>query len=464
MMKKKKIIFLCLMAVVCILSFSVSNQEVESSENKKRLIMVPHEDDEILMAGGVIKSSVESNIPVKVLIATNGDYEGEESGKERIMESIKALNNLGVPTKDIIFLGFADTGNGGGISKDSFLHKLYTAEDDTLFFSRFGNDETYGIPAIKEDFHFEKYKTHAKYTRKNFIADLVSVIDEYRPTDIYVTSRFDMHYDHAYLNLFSTEAINAIRKKDSTYQPHAHEGIVHSSESHDTWPKRQGENKEILSFSMPEGLEDLTPLVWQQREIFEVPDSMQRLPISENLKDQTLRMYESQYEEYIGAFVKKDEFFWKRAYTNIVSIQSVDASSESKNSDLSFDQSAKKAIDGIRDGYATGLPFESKRFPHTEWVTTGEKEGAWLNIIFDNSVDITTIALYDRPNPNDQIIKGHILFDDGTIQKFNRLPNDGKPLSLEVNKEDVKSVKLVVDEVSATTTNTGLSEIEFYNF
>lgn len=89
---------------------------------KRILVLAPHEDDEMLMAGGIINRAVEVGDEVKILLATNGDYNGEASGKGRIVESINALNALGVSKNDIMFLGYADTGGLGGAQtyEDSF--------------------------------------------------------------------------------------------------------------------------------------------------------------------------------------------------------------------------------------------------------------------------------------------------------------------------------------------------------
>ena len=49
---------------------------------------------------------------VKVLLATNGDYNGKSTGKGRIVETINALEVIGVESEDIMFMGYADTGGG----------------------------------------------------------------------------------------------------------------------------------------------------------------------------------------------------------------------------------------------------------------------------------------------------------------------------------------------------------------
>ena len=41
---------------------------------KSIMIVVPHQDDEILMTAGVIRRAVEAGVACTVLMATNGDY------------------------------------------------------------------------------------------------------------------------------------------------------------------------------------------------------------------------------------------------------------------------------------------------------------------------------------------------------------------------------------------------------
>lgn len=58
-------------------------------KRKKCLILVPHQDDEIILCGAFLKSMIESGIDVYVVFMTNGDYE-EKIGKTRLQESIEA--------------------------------------------------------------------------------------------------------------------------------------------------------------------------------------------------------------------------------------------------------------------------------------------------------------------------------------------------------------------------------------
>lgn len=428
---------------------------------KNILILAPHQDDEMLMAGGIIKRAVDAGDNVKVLLATNGDYNGQGSGQGRIVESINALNALGLTKDNIMFLGYADTGGLGGTQTywDSFLYKLYTAEDDTVFTSRFGNQYSYGNPDIKQDYRFELTGEHSLYTRANFVNDLKDAIINSNATDIYVPSRYDMHFDHAYLDLFAIEAIQSIKRDNPSYNPTLHESIIHSCAGDGNWPVWNSDEAGIQAHKMPQGLEDLTMLQWSERENVNVPYSMRQTPFSFNLKDQALRLYTSQYYGYIGSFAKVNEIFWTRDFTSFAMNAVVTASSEMSNTDRKLDQSAVKAIDGVLDGEAGGLPYGHMRFAHAEWVTNQETAGAWINLDFQNKVDMSLIKLYDRPDMDNQITGGKLIFDDGSEIEVGELPNNGRPLEIPVNKNS-RSVKFVITSVSGSTTSTGLAEIE----
>lgn len=433
------------------------------SSGKRILVLAPHEDDEMLMAGGIMKRGIEVGDEVKVALATNGDYNGKESGEGRIIEAINALGKIGLDKENILFMGYADTGGLGGAQtyQDSFLYKLYTADDQEVLSSRWGNQYTYGNESIKQDYHYEKTGEHAVYTRENFLKDLESIISEYEPTDIYVPSRYDMHFDHAYFDLFAIEAIQNVQKAKTDYNPTLHESIIHSCAGDSNWPTVNSDDKGLLALDMPKGLEELTMFKWDERENVNVPYSMRQMPFAYNLKDQALRLYTSQYYDYIGSFAKVNEIFWTRDFSSFAKDATVTASSQLVNSDKKIDQSAVKVIDGVRDGLAAGLPYEHPRYPHAEWVTETEREGAWINLEFEEEKDISKIVLYDRPNAEDQILSGKLIFDDGTEELVGELPNDGSPLEIQTNKKS-KNIKFVITSVSDTTKQTGLAEIEVY--
>ncbi|HEV3273018.1 MAG TPA: TIM-barrel domain-containing protein [Candidatus Methylacidiphilales bacterium] len=111
---------------------------------------------------------------------------------------------------------------------------------------------------------------------------------------------------------------------------------------------------------------------------------------------------------------------------------------------------------GAIDGKIGGYPNDRSQ----EWTSNGEREGAWIKLSWSNPVNAQAIWLYDRPNPNDQILAGTIEFDDGTKMDVGALPNDGSlPFEVTFPAKSIHWVKFTVTKVSSTTENIGLSEM-----
>lgn len=262
--------------------------DAKVKHHKRILVMAPHEDDEMLMAGGVMNRAVANGDEVYVVYATNGDYSGVDHGKLRIRDTVNALNTIGVPTDHLYFLGYADNG-GMGVGQyttaftDSFVYNIFIADDNKVISSRNGVTKTYGDESVRNDYHYLMTGEHASYTRANFLADLESVMKSVNPTDVYMTSRYDMHYDHAYFGLFGNEAIKNIQKENDKFQPTVHEAIIHSHMTDEVYPKDQGNygwgkelNTYLGAWQHLDGLEEKTMLNWSERENVLTPYSMRQ--------------------------------------------------------------------------------------------------------------------------------------------------------------------------------------------
>ena len=74
--------------------------------DKRALIIVPHQDDEIIIAGSMILNMRENHCEVFLLFTTNGDYEID--GKIRLNETLNAMKKLGVRGDHILYLGYSN--------------------------------------------------------------------------------------------------------------------------------------------------------------------------------------------------------------------------------------------------------------------------------------------------------------------------------------------------------------------
>ena len=66
---------------------------MESEKHETCLIVVPHPDDELNVAGQLIPSLVKRGWKLRVLFATNGDYVARQ-GTVRMREALAALSSM----------------------------------------------------------------------------------------------------------------------------------------------------------------------------------------------------------------------------------------------------------------------------------------------------------------------------------------------------------------------------------
>ena len=269
------------------------------------VIVVPHEDDEILMSAGVIREAVKAGISCTVVMATNGDYECSdyEKGQNRLRESIAGLQALGLSKEHLEIMGYADTGMP---REDSFLTHLYEEVEEEKCYPSSCTQETYGL-VEKDEFHKKKWGKHGKYCRRDFKKDLKEILREKKAEHIFTTSQYDTHGDHAALYWFVCEVLDELRNEEG-YEPSLYCGLIHSCAGDEVWPLR-----DTKKFTCPDGLEGQHP--WEQRCTLELPEEMKQEKGTENLKYQALLQHKTALEpdayEFLMAFIKDEEVFWK---------------------------------------------------------------------------------------------------------------------------------------------------------
>lgn len=273
------------------------------------MVIVPHQDDEILLTGGIIKKAVMENIEVTLVMATNGDCGCNDYsvGRVRLEETLEGMEYLGLSCENVIFLGYADTGM---LKDESFLWKLYQQENEEEMVESHCSTITYGLEE-KLDYHTSMYKTPAVYCRKNFYNDLKDVILRIRPENIFTTSEYDIHGDHSGLYLFVRDVLEELKVKYS-YETRLFCGMVHSAEGDESWPLKC---HNIEAFTCPKDFDKTTGLQWENRISFLVPESMDVEDREKNSKHQALSKHKTALKpdavDYLYSFVKKEEIFWE---------------------------------------------------------------------------------------------------------------------------------------------------------
>ncbi|OPY70070.1 MAG: glucosamine-6-phosphate deaminase-like protein [Syntrophorhabdus sp. PtaU1.Bin002] len=135
-------------------------------------------------------------------------------------------------------------------------------------------------------------------------------------------------------------------------------------------------------------------------------------------------------------------------YSNINSqIVSVNASSTFRTS------SATNAVDGCVDGY----PGDAT----CEWISNG-KRGEWVELHWASPVTVGRVVIHDRPNIRDQVLSGTLVFSDGSSIPVGPLENSARGVDYRFSRREITWLRFIIDEVSSTTSYTGLTELEVF--
>lgn len=265
------------------------------------LVVVPHPDDEALLAAGLIRRAVTDGKKISVALVTNGDYlcPDHSKGEARLGETLSAMKKLGVREENIYFLGFPDTGYEPEIA---FLCDLRRAEDPYKIYPSSCSRETYGISGVKEDFCFLRTGKHAPYTRAAFEAELNALLEAADPDLVITTGEFDEHGDHTALSWFTRRAL-----RQRSPRPRLWEGIVHSPAGDLSWPVL--EHYEDPLTCIPD-LETVTTLRWEERISVPTPPDTDKLALISSYHT-ALNPDEPEVVAYLKSFAKADEVFWE---------------------------------------------------------------------------------------------------------------------------------------------------------
>lgn len=173
------------------------------------MFIVPHEDDEINMAGATIYGAIQEGLEVYVVFLTNGDY--EYTFDVRCNETYQMAKEIGLPKENIIFLGFGDF-----IGYEIIQNKL------AIITSHANHDKTYGF-----DFASLVMNEAQPYSWSGIIQSLIDVILHFKPDTIIATD-YDTHVDHRLCTFTVASAIEWIIKH-TYFRPQLLKGFAYAT-------------------------------------------------------------------------------------------------------------------------------------------------------------------------------------------------------------------------------------------
>lgn len=393
------------------------------------MLLVPHQDDDINVLGGVIEEYVKYGSEVRVVFSTNGDYHGLAA--VRFQEAINALGFLGVPEENVIFLGYGDQWHVDG-------PHLYNAQPGQQMTSVHGATATYGTSVASA------YHEGQEYTIDNFLQDIQDVILEHRPDVLYCVD-YDYNIDHRALSHAFEKVMGRILKEEAGYRPLVLKGYAYNT----AWEAVNDFYADNLLATQDAFMEQYNPVpeVYHWTERVRLPvhaENLSRSVISSGL-NQALSMYASQGAGLYGVrIINSDKVFWQRRTDSLCANAEIQVSAG--NGALLNDFMLLECHDLLK-----GQPHDGV------WIPEGEDKQ--VQIIFDAPQTMESVVLYDHPHGSKNVLNARIELDNGTTVETGPLDPDGAATVIPVAAENVHSFTVTLLEVQGEA---GLTEIEAF--
>lgn len=408
-------------------------------DDKNVLVIVPHQDDEINIVGGLIEQYVDGGSEVSVVFTTIGDYVTDPN--IRAAEVVNVLTTLGVEQENIYYLGFGDHWTPQIIDGKEVGHIYNSPDPHMAWTSRHGKTATYSTDSITT------YRDNLPYTRNNYLDSLQSLIAEKMPDTIFAID-YDSHTDHRGTSLFFEEALGNILALEPDYHPTVYKAFAYGT----AWTAVDDffVSDNLLSTVHPkERLWNFAAYGyrWDQRERFPISESNLNWVLMNNSVYRSFSQYRSQFAfAYTPLVLNGDKVFWERRTDSLLYGAEVYSGAEKVTLLNDFK---------IKDFHAIA-PYEST----TDSFVALQAES--VTIRTEENITINSICLYDNPDVNANILAGYIVFNDSSRIDFSELNPDGNGTVLSFPDKTISWMEIVITDAEGDTA--GLSEVEaFYD-
>lgn len=402
--------------------------------DKHVMVIVPHQDDETSLAGGLLEQYIQNGSRVTLVYATNGDFKGLQDF--RCKEALKVAASAGIGPEDVYFLGYGDQWKPQEHGGTTVTHLYNSPNGDALWTSAHGSTRTYG-PADLACY------VQNDYTRNNFLRNLTDLIMSHRPDVIYC-SDYDRHVDHKALDLFFEECMANILREQEDYNPVVYKGFCYVT----SWLNKSDfcDSLNLLSTNFTDNLlwqNTGTSYRWAERIRLPVSSGNLSRMISDTGMYRALTLHKTQYAFNYGAnVVNGDKIFWPRSTNSL--LYRADFFADGEQVFLWNDFKLKDC----RDLSVEAAPID------------GFRGAGSIEVVANSPVTMDSIWLYDNPSPSDNILGGCIEFDDGTLVDFGPLNSDGSPTRISFPARTTGFFRIRIAQTEGLCP--GLTEIEAY--
>jgi len=395
---------------------------------KRVMVLVPHQDDELNLVGGLLEQYTAAGSEVLLVYATNGDYKGLAELRSR--EAVAVARSVGIEAENVYYLGYGNQWE----HRDGEKHLYFASDGDALWTSHFGATHTYGTDAV------DCWRS-SDYTRNNFLRDLRSLILEKRPDTIFCVD-YDAHHDHMALDLFFEEVLGGILASEEDYRPSVFKGFCYGTAWYAEADWLSSENLLSSRFPVWEHWGRLgIGYDWQERVRLPVTSQDADRLLSRTTLWNSIRLFESQ-EGFLFAerVLNGDKVFWERRTDSLLYRAEFFAGGEQVR--LWNDFKLKDSRD-----------FSSL-------INTGAAFAPEITVQLEEPAEMDAVWLYDHPSAEDNILAGFLRFDDGSRVDFGPLAPGGSATRIEFQRRQVGSFTICLTRTEGE--NPGLTEIEAY--
>lgn len=426
----------------------ICNSFYASSLKGKRIaILSPHEDDEINLAGNSIINFIKKDAEIYVIYSTNGDYLWP--AKIRYKEARKSLSVLGVRPEHIFFLGYGDTYNNRG------KHIFYSEYEKVTSIAGYG--ETYA-PKGEMEYSYRVRGSHSDYCYNSFKEDLKTIILQIM-ADIIICVDFDEHADHRALTLAFDKVMEEILKDSSIrYNPMILKRFAYSCAYSAVSDFLEGIN--VNSTKRPQigitekydwDIIDKSFYDWEKRVRFPVPrDSLYLSPHKNRLMEALSKHCSQGIARRVERIINSDEVFWERRTDSI-----------SYKAEVFATSGEPRFLNDFKYFDVLNIDLFVPKFSNYLWIP--EKYDDKKEVIFrwNSNQNIEQICIYGNIENSGKIENIQIFFDNLYIMDTGSLLENGKPLIINVTKENVREIKFKVTDMSGI--ESGIAEIEVFS-
>ena len=397
------------------------------------MFIVPHEDDEINMAGATIYGAIQEGLDVYVVFLTNGDY--EYTFDVRRNETYQMAKEIGLPQENIIFLGFGD-----------FIGHEIIQNKSGIINSRTNHDKTYGL-----DFASLVMNEAQPYSWSGIIQSLIDVILHFEPDTIIATD-YDTHVDHRLCTLTVSNAIEWIIKY-TDFRPQFFNGFAYATgyETVDDYFDNNLLSTVINKRALPsnEFSTGNPTLSWTHRLRIPVPCDCREGSLVTNPIFKAMAAHMSQEGYKRGArLINGDQVFWRRRTDNLALHADITVSSGE----------ASYLNDFLRFNIAN-VKLNSYNPEDYIWIPTIDDMERKVHIAFNKTTVLQVIQLFGNVHNTYNYCSIRIEMSNGKQILLKEIAYMGQGISYVFDEPvSLEWIDIYIDKQCL-----GLSEIELYS-